>query len=294
LQTANLKAIGRMLLGVLLFSFMDAGLKRVSAYYPPMQVTALRAIFSLPFIALTLAWGNHWRSLRVNNYALYLVRIVLAIVMLVTFIYSVSVQGLTDTYAIYMSAPLMVAAFSRIFLKEPVPIRRWVAIAVGMLGVLIALQPHGHGMLSLGGLAAAASAICYAVSVLSIRVLGRTDSSYALVTWNLFGVAVVASAIAAPTWHSLAPAHLWILAMIGLTGALAQYFLTRAFQLAAAATVTPFEYTALVWGLLLDYFVFAITPSAHVLFGATIVIAGGLYLIWDEHRPTTGELSLHG
>ena len=292
MQTANLKAIGRMLLGVLLFSFMDAGLKRISAFYPPMQVTALRAISSLPFILLTLAWGNHWRALRVHNYTLYVVRIALAIVMLVTFIYAVSVQGLTDTYAIYMSAPLVVAALSRIFLKEPVPVRRWLAIVIGMLGVLIALQPHGRGFLSLGGLAAAASALCYAISVLSIRVLGRTDSSYALVTWNLFGVALVASVLAAPSWQSLAPDHVWILAVIGITGALAQYFLTRAFQLAAAATVTPFEYTALVWGLMLDYFVFSIAPSPHVLIGATIVIAGGLYLIWDEHRPAKSELSL--
>ncbi len=292
MQTANLKAIGRMLLGVLLFSFMDAGLKRISTFYPPMQVTALRALSSLPFILLTLALGNHWRALRVHNHALYFVRIVLAIVMLVTFIYSVSVQGLTDTYAIYMSAPLMVAALSRIFLKEPVPVRRWIAIAVGMIGVLIALQPHGRGLLSLGGLAAAASAICYAVSILSIRVLGRTDSGYALVSWNLLGVAVLASVLAAPGWQPMVPAHAWILAMIGITGALGQYFLTRAFQLAPAATVTPFEYSALIWGLALDYFVFAITPSLHVLLGAAIVMTGGLYLIWDEHRPSGRRLNV--
>jgi drug/metabolite transporter (DMT)-like permease len=284
-QTANLKAIGRMLCGVVLFSFMDAGLKALSGAYPAMQVAALRAGASLPFLLLAIAWTRGWRELRVNQLPIYVVRIVLGVIMIGSFIYSVSRQGLTDSYAVFMSAPLMVAVLCHFVLKETVPWRRWLVIVVGFSGVLIALKPRGGGLVSLGGLAAALSAVCYALSVVSIRALGRAESSRTLVFWNLVGILLIAGACALPNWQPIRAEHLWILAVIGLTGAIAQYCLTAAFQLAPPAIVAPFEYTALIWGLGLDFLLFDIRPVHTVLLGGAVVIASGLYLMWDERRP---------
>ena len=90
--------------------------------------------------------------------------------------------------------------------------------------------------------------------------------------------------IRTPQWRPVVPeAWPWI-AICGLTGALGQYFFTAAIRLAPASTIAPFEYTAMLWGLILDWLVFALLPTAQVLIGATIVIAGGLYVIWDERR----------
>lgn len=278
-----------MLVAVGFFSAMDAGLKQMSGFYPGIEVTFLRAAASLPFVIASIAWSGAWVKMRPVNPLLYLLRGAIGILMLVTFIYSVSVQPLTDSYAIFMSAPLMVAALSRLLLGEAVPPRRWLAIVIGLVGVLIALKPSGAGFISRGGLAAAVSAVCYAVNVLLIRMMGRTDSSHALVFWYLIVLTLGAAGLAYPGWQPVA-AHDWpLIAFIGATGAVGQQLLTNAFRLAPPSTIAPFEYTALVWGLLLDLAVFAVLPGARVVLGGAIVILGGLYLIWDERRAPVAE-----
>ena len=284
MRSVNLKAIGLMLAAVAVFSLMDAGLKRLSASYPPLEVTALRAAASLPFLLGWIAWSRAWRHLAVGNVALYVLRAALGIVMLATFIYSVSVQPLSDSYAVFMSAPLMVAALSRLVLGERVAPRRWVAICAGLAGVVIALKPRGAALVTSGGIAAAVSAVCYALSVLSIRVLGRTDSNYALVFWYMLLLSVAAAGFAAPAWQPVVAPHLAVIAFVGVTGAIGQFLITAAFRLAPPSTVAPFEYTALIWGLALDFAVFGLVPLPRVLVGGSVVIAAGLYLIFDEHR----------
>lgn len=292
MQSANLKAIGLMLLAVGTFSVMDAGMKGLAAHYPAAEVTLLRSAASLPFLLGSIAWSHAWRRLRVLNPALYLVRAALGVLMLLTFVYAVAQQALSDVYAVFMSAPLMVAALSHVVLGERVPLRRWAAIGLGMVGVLIALKPSAAGFISLGGLAAAVSAACYALSALSIRVLGRTDSGHALVFWYMLLMTLGSGALAYPHWQPIAVQHWLLIAFVGATGAIAQHLITAAFRRAPPSTVAPFEYTALLWGLLLDYFVFAIVPVPRVLAGGATVIAGGLYLIWDERRTAAAAAAL--
>lgn len=284
MRTGNIKAIGIMLVAVGFFSAMDAGLKHLSTEYSAMEIAALRSAASIPFMLASIAWARAWGRLRIENPWLYVGRAAVGILMLVSFIYSVSVQALTDSYAIFMSAPLMVAIVSRVVLGECIPPRRWVAIVIGLLGVVVALKPSAAHLISLGGLAAFVSALCYAVGVLAIRLMSRTDSEHALVLWYMVIVCAGSLALAAPDWQPVPAAHWPWIAFIGMTGAVGQYLLTIAFRLAPASKVAPFEYTALLWGLVLDFFVFSITPVARVLVGGAIVIVGGLYLIWDEHR----------
>ena len=279
-----------MLLGVFVFALMDASLKRLSTQYPAVEVTTLRAAASLPFLLGWLTWARAWRRLGVSSPLLYAVRVALGVLMLVTFVYSVSVQPLSDSYSVFMSAPLMVTALSRVFLGERVPARRWLAITGGLCGVLIALKPRGAGLVSAGGLAAAASAACYALSILLIRVLGRRDSNHAMVFWYVLALALVSGAIAAPRWQPVAAAHWPLIAFIGVTGAIGQFLFTAAFRLGPSSTIAPFEYTALVWGLALDYAVFGLVPLPRVLVGGAIVIAAGVYVIWDEHRVAAEPL----
>ena len=292
MRANNLKAIGIMLLGVAVFSFMDAGLKQLSTFYAPLQITFLRSAASLPFLVVWVAWSR--AGLRPSNIAMYVVRALVGILMLTSFIYAVSTQGLADTYAIFMSAPLLVAALSRVVLHERVSWRRWLAIGVGMVGVVVALKPHATGLLSLGGIAAAISACCYAVSALMIRMMGRQDSSQALVVWYLVLTTVFSFVLAFSGWHPIVQAHWPLIVLVGATGALGQFLFTSAFRLASPSVVAPFEYTAMLWGLTLDFILFAITPAPRVLLGGSIVIAGGLYLLWDERRSAAAARAVHG
>lgn len=284
MRKGHLRAIGIMLLAVGVFSAMDAGLKHLSTAYPAMQVTALRSTASIPFMLASIAWSRAWGQLRVASPLLYLARGAIGVLMLMSFIYSVSVQPLTESYAIFMSAPLMVAVCARLFFAEQIPTRRWIAIVVGLLGVVVALRPSATSLVSLGGLAASVSALCYALGVVAIRLMSRTDSEHALVLWYMLLICIASLGLAIPHWQPIAVGDWPWIAVVGATGALAQYLLTIAFRLAPASKIAPFEYTALLWGLGIDYFMFGTLPVARVFIGGAIVIAGGLFLIWDEHR----------
>ncbi len=284
MTAVTLRGIAAMLAAVGCFALMDAALKTLAGRYGPMQVAFLRALASLPFLLAAAAWSGAWAELRMVRWPLQLLRGLLGVAMLGGFVYAVAELSLANTYAVFLCAPLVVAALSWPLLGERVPLRRLLAILVGLGGVLIALRPTGDGLASLAGLAAAASAVCYALSVVTIRVLGRTDSSRSMVFWFLAVLAVVSGLLSIPEWRPVDASELWMLGFIGLTGALGQYFITDAFRLAPASTVAPFEYTALLWALALDWAIWDVPPDSAVLLGGTIVVAGGLYIIRDERR----------
>lgn len=282
----NLAAIGLMLGAVVVFAGMDWGLKVLSTRYPAMEVTVLRAGSSLPFMLASVAYARAWRGLAIANPWIYLARSALGLLMLLSFIYSVSLQPLSESYAEFMSAPLMVALLSSVLLRETIPTARWIAILVGFAGVLVALHPTVNGVASRGGLAALLGAVCYAGGVLMIRVMSRTDSSYALVLWYMAIIFVASLGLAMPHWMPVARADWPVIAVVGMTGALAQHLITAAFRRAPASVIAPFEYTALPLGVLIDFCFFQRLPASRVFLGGLIVVLSGLYLIYDEHRTS--------
>jgi len=275
-----------MIAAVAAFSFMDALLKLLTAHYPPMQVAALRGATSLPFTLLPVLLAGRFGDLRPRRWRMHLLRGLLSVVVLGGFIYAVRVLSLANAYAVFLSAPLIVAALSVPVLKERVNWRNWLAILVGLGGVLIMLRPSASGLNTLGALAALLGATAYAVSALAVRVLTRTDTTVSVVFWTIALMTVFTGAIAAPSWVAIEPAHWeWLLAL-GLLAAIAQYLLTEAFRSAPPSIVTPFEYTALLWGIAIDRVVWHVSPSARMCIGGGLVIASGLYLIWHERAHT--------
>src|SRR6185436_17627330 len=120
---------------------------------------------------------------------LHLARGVIGIVMLSLFTYSMRHLPLAEAYSIFFVAPLLITALAVPFLHEHVDRRRWFAIAGGFVGVLIVLRPSGAGVLSIPGLAVLATATLYAVSAITVRVLGRTDSTQSMVFWLMTTIA---------------------------------------------------------------------------------------------------------
>jgi drug/metabolite transporter (DMT)-like permease len=224
--------------------------------------------------------------LRPVNVPLHLLRGVLSIVMLYSFVSAVRDTSLATTYAIFMCAPLLVAALSAPLLGERVASVQWGAIGVGLAGVLLMLKP-GPGQIGVAGAVwATVAMVAYTISVVTLRVLARTDTNESMVFWFTAMLAVCAGLLALPGWRELQWAHGWLVAGVGLTGALGQYLITLAFRHAPAATVTPFEYTALVWGVLLDVAIWSVWPSVVTLLGGAVVIGAGLYLIERERRTS--------
>ena len=278
-----------MLASVGLFSLMDAGLKTLSTHYPPFQVAALRGASSLPLVlAWALATVGPMPLLRVR-WPLHLLRGVLGIAMMVSFVYALKRLPLSTAYSIFFVAPLLITALSVPFLGERVGPRRWTAIGIGLVGVLVVLRPTGEGMFTTAGLAVLVAAFGYSVSAISVRVLARTDSTQAITFWLLVLMALGAGAVALPNWVPLRMEDGWLIAAIGVGGALGQYTITEAFRLGEASLIAPLEYTALIWGVGLDLALWGVLPDQVTWLGAAIIIASGLYLLRRERVHAEAE-----
>jgi drug/metabolite transporter (DMT)-like permease len=271
-----------MLTAVAMFSFMDTSMKLLSAHYPAMQVTALRSLSSLPLLCGYMLYRGAFRTVLRVRWPMHVFRAVLGIAMLTTFAYGLKSLSLAEAYSIFFIAPALITALSVWVLKEHVVAGQWVAIAVGLLGVLAVLRPEGTGFLSLGGLAILAAAACYAVSAISARVLARTDSTEAMMFWLLTLMAVGAVALSYNSWVPVRAEHGWILLALALSGFFGQLAITKAFSTGKASIVAPFEYTALAWGVAIDWLLWQALPDGYTLLGAGIIIASGVYLVRRE------------
>lgn len=284
MSPGRLRGIASMLAATACFAGMDAVLKVFSARYPPLEVGALRGFASLPFVLASVAVTGKWRELRVVRWDLHLGRGILALIMLWGFVTAVSRMSLADAYAIFFIAPLIVTALAVPLLKERVDLRQWLAIGVGLSGVLWMLQPGRSALDLLGALGALGAAVAYALASVSVRVMTRTETTPALVFWFLVLLTVFAGALALPDWVPFDPADWPWLGLLGLFGALGQHFITEAFRQAPASLVAPFEYTAMVWAVGIDWVFWNTWPASRIWFGAGLVVACGLYLIWRERQ----------
>jgi drug/metabolite transporter (DMT)-like permease len=280
----RLQAIATMIAAVAVFSFMDGVLKFFAMRYPPMEVAALRGATSLPFTLAPVLIAGRLRDLIPRRWPMHLLRGCLSVVVIGGFIYAVRALSLANAYSVFLAAPLLVAALSVPLLGERLGWRNWLAILAGLAGVLVMLRPTSSGLASLGAVAALIGATAYALSGIAVRVLTRTDTTVSVVFWTISLMTVFTTAMAAPVWVAIEPGHWkWLLAL-GVLAATGQYLLTEAFRSAPPSVVSPFEYTALLWGVGIDRVVWQVLPSARVCLGGGIVIASGLYLIWHERR----------
>ena len=222
---------------------------------------------------------------------MHVLRGALQVLVLGCFIYAVRTLSLANVYAVFLSAPLLMTALAVPILKERTDARGWLVIIVGLIGVIIMVRPSASGVVSLGSLAALIAALAYAVNGITVRLLTRTDSTASVVVWTISLMTAFSLMLALPDWVTLEPRHYRWLLLLGALAAVGSYGLTEAFRSAPAAVVSPLEYTALLWGILIDRLVWHVLPSVRVCCGGAVVIASGLYLIWRERRQVRPVLA---
>lgn len=281
--------IAYMLAGTACFALMHAAMKSMAPHYPPVQLAALRGLSSLPLIFVWLLLQRELVQVMCVRWPLQLLRGAFALLTITMAIFALKVLPLANAYSISFAAPLIVTAVAVPLLGERVDARRWAAVLLGFAGVLIVLRPTGFDMLTLGGLAMLLSAIGYAAQVLTLRVLTRTDSTLATVFWVTAFVSLGAGALAIPVWTAFDTRHVLPLALVAITGVLGQFAVTEALRRAPASVIVPFEYSALLWAVLLDVSIWGRWPDAMVLIGVVPIVASGIYLAsrararGDEH-----------
>ncbi|HEX2494043.1 MAG TPA: DMT family transporter [Steroidobacter sp.] len=284
MRTNEVGGVFSMLGAVFFFSMMDASLKELSSTYGPMQVAFFRGVAGLPVVIAMTLLRKHWRELKPVRWRLHLLRGLLSVLTLYTFVFALSELSLADAYSIFLAAPLIVTGLSAPMLKEQVSWNRWAAIAVGLTGAVIMLRPSGAHLAAWGAVAALAAAAMYALSVVLIRIASRTDTAAATVFWTLLVLTIVSGALSVRSWVALQQDDWMWIGLIGVTGACGQLLLTEAFRRCEASVVAPLEYSALLWGVVLDWVIWQALPTQRMLLGSAIVVGSGLYVLWRERR----------
>jgi drug/metabolite transporter (DMT)-like permease len=280
-RSARLAGIALMLFAVFMFSFGDALGKYMVATYAVGQLLWLRACAAL-LVLSPLIWKHRAEFVRMERPRLQLLRVVLSTLEVAAFFLAVAWLPLADVITYYLAAPVFVTALSAIVLHERVGWRRWSAILIGFLGVIIALRPStqsfsGPAMIALAG------SLCFSVLMLITRSLRSTPdivmASTQFCGTFLLGAAMSAFGWVTPSWSSLA-----LFAIAGLISVSALLCTTRSLKLAPASVVVPYQYSMIIWAVLFGLIVFGDVPSTATIVGAAIIIGAGLYIFLRERK----------
>jgi drug/metabolite transporter (DMT)-like permease len=275
---------------VFTFTMMDAIIKGVSTVFPTGELIFFRNLFA--FIPLLLfAWLRDGHlPLRTAHPWGHVFRGIFGVISMYFSFFSYLKMPLSAAIALGLSGPIFITVLSVPLLKEQVGWRRWSAVLVGFLGVLVMTRPD-PGLFDWNVAWPLLAAIFYALAMVSIRKLGATENSSTIVFY-FTAFAVLSSFLTIP-FGSLDPSMAWVMPKslnelggvfaIGILGGSAQIMLTKAYQHAGASSVAPFDYTALVYGFLLGWFFFQEIPDQFLIGGGLIVVASGIYII---HRET--------
>ena len=295
-----LAAVAILAAGKLLFAIQDVIIKELSGTYPVHQVMAIRGLAAVPILLLLMLLRRELGGLRRHHPGLHLLRGTLMLLAFTCFYVALAGTSLTTATALFFTAPFFITLLSVPLLGEQVGLRRIASILVGFIGVLIVLRPQADGF-SYFDLLPILAALLYAGCQLMVRVFRMTEppavmSLYAALAFVflgslcgllLSGIDAAADADANTrfllrSWQLPDALDLALLALTGLTSALGFMCSSYAYQREQASRISPFEYVMIIWVTLLSYLVWSELPDAMTLFGITLIIASGIYVIRRE------------
>jgi drug/metabolite transporter (DMT)-like permease len=248
------------------------------------ELAFYRFAFGLPPLLAWIALTHNWGAWRTERPLAHLTRGTIGLTTMLTAFAALTFLPLAEAATIGFVAPLFSVILSALILTEPVGRHRWSAVALGFLGVLIVMQPNGSHLPPTGLALALFAALGTAAVTITLRQIGRTESTPTIVLWfTCFSMAV--TGLALPFYGQWHDARAWaILAALGLFGGLGQLFMTSALRFAPVSVVVPFDYTQLLWAVLLGWALFDTHPPASTWAGAAVIVASGLYTLYRERK----------
>lgn len=267
---------------VTLYAVIDALAKVMVQDMDVLQIIWSRFAFALPLLPLFV--GSRWTELwRTDRPGLQVARGLVPVIAGIAIVLALKVMPLADATALMFVSPLMLTALAVPLLKERVGLHRWTAVVVGFLGVLVIVRPGGETM-QWAALLPLVTAFLYALYQIATRVLSRSTPAPTTFAY-MVAVGTVASSLALPFVWRTPDAMGWaMMAASGLLHGLAHYLVTRAFALAPAAVLAPYNYAQLVGASLIGYAAFGHLPDGWTIGGAVIIVAAGLYVAYRERR----------
>lgn len=298
----NLAGAGCALLAVMCFSLNDVGIKFLSDDYALHQIVFFRSAIGLLTFAVIFLPFYGLRVLRTRRPGAHLLRGICVVGANSCLFLGLAAMPIADAVAVFFISPLVITVFSVIFLRETVGARRWAAIAVGFVGVLVIVKP-GTSAFQAAALLPMAAAVLYAVIHMVARKVGGTESAatmavYIQITFiiacSIIGLSIgdgkfaqqdhASLAFLFRAWGPIAAHDWWILIMLGVSGVLGGFFISQAYRISEAAFAAPFEYVAMPMAIMWGVTVFGTWPDRTAWIGIALILGSGLYLIWRESR----------
>jgi drug/metabolite transporter (DMT)-like permease len=263
---------------MLAYAIHDSSIKALSSSFPVLQSQFTRAVI---IFAVALAWlylSGRGHLVRPGRPGLIAFRGFSGLVGFGLYFLGLAHLPLVDTYALFLTGPIMIALLGTIILKEKLSRRGWFALFLGFAGVLILLRP-GFGSFSIWSITILGAAAIYALSMVATREMTRTDSSLTIVGWAASLSVIVLLPIQPFIWVTPDASEFLLLAGLGITAMIAQTLTAQAYAHAPTGIVAPFDYVALLYIGLISWLVFDQLPDMFTVAGATLLVTSGILIL---------------
>ncbi len=284
----NAKGALLALLAFGIFSTHDVIVKVLGADYSAFQIVFFSVLFGFPLVTIMLIRDSKPGHLRPVHPWWTLLRTVAAVATGVSAFYAFSTLPLAQVYAIIFAAPLLITILAIPILGETVRLRRWAAVIVGLLGVMVVLRP-GATELGLGHLAALIAAFGGALASIIVRKIGKDERSVVLLLYPMLANFCLMGALMPFTYQPMPAMHMGGIALMSIMAFIASSLVISAYKAGEAVVVAPMQYSQILWAALYGALFFDEYPDSWTAVGAGIIIASGIYIVLREGGPSASE-----
>lgn len=304
-MTATQRGILALVVGIAVFSLQDVILKRLSGDYPLYQAMIIRSLTAVPLLLIILRlFDGRLTTIATPNWALMLARGILNFVAYTAYYLGLAALPMADTVALFFTAPLFITIAAALVFRDRIGATNILALLAGFVGMLMIFNPSAS-VFDPAALLPVLAALGYALTQLATRVLGRTETAAAMTFWGNLTFLAGALALAAvfgsgaydgathPSlafltrgWQPMPARDLGLFMACGVIASIGLSLLTYAYRVAPSASVAPFEYSFIIWGVLWGWMFWAQLPAALAWGGIALLIGAGLLVIRAEAQTT--------
>ena len=247
----------------------------------PFELAFFRNLFGL---LVVLPWFIRYglAPLRTSRFGLHAVRAGLNVIAVLSYFYALSLVPLADATALSFTAPIITTVLAIFFFREFVGIRRWIAILVGFTGAFVVLRP-GVESVTVGQLLVLTYALFFAIALIVTKILGQTESSVTIITYVSLLMVPISAIPAMLVWQTPSLVQIGVMLIMGILGTSAQLLMTQALKEGETHVVMPFDFTKMIWAVLLGLLVFQEIPGIYTWLGVGMIFSSAFYIGYREH-----------
>jgi drug/metabolite transporter (DMT)-like permease len=284
LQNRAFLGIMLMIMGLALYPLSDAFIKHLMGTYSVPQTTFLRALTRLiPLLIATFFHGGMKKVLSTDHPGRHLIRLCVNLCYTYCFMFAYKMGSLTVVYTLSYTSSFFMIFLSAIMLKETIGRERWIAVGIGMAGVLVAMQP-GTSVFEFTAILVLLGTFLGALNKILMRRLAATEHSLAITIYPNIMMILVTFPFLINTWKSMPWEHWGLFAFVGVITAAGQYLIAQALRFAQGSALAPIDYSTFFWVVALDYLWWQKTVALETVLGAAIIVGSNFYILYCTRR----------